>query len=76
MEFQNPEAVFAKTQHGVWTHNVIVLQEPTLRERQENMWASDLDYPYTDWKHEVGDSNTTLGYWEWVERQREQEGDR
>ena len=29
-------------------------------------WSSYPDYPVEDWKAEVANGNTRLGYWEWV----------
>ncbi len=35
------------------------------------VWGSDPDYPVADWQYEVANDDTRLGYWEWVEAQRE-----
>lgn len=40
------------------------------RQRPEDIWASDDDYPVEDWQYEVSEDNTRLGYWEWVQHQR------
>jgi hypothetical protein len=37
-----------------------------LREANGGHWGEHPDYPLRDWRHEVGDDNTRLGYWEWV----------
>jgi len=34
-------------------------------------WGNDPCYPRADWQHEVAENNTSLGYWEWVDAQRE-----
>lgn len=34
-------------------------------------WGSDDTYPRADWEYEVGNGDTNLGYWEWVDNQRE-----
>lgn len=63
------------TRFGEWTFDSMVLEEPSLRELQEDVWASDPDHPKQDWKDEVENDETHLGYWEWVESQREQQAD-
>jgi hypothetical protein len=30
-------------------------------------WADCSDYPREDWKYEVANGDTSLGYWDWVE---------
>ncbi len=62
-----------QTRYGVWKLDSVVIQEPTLREMQEDLWASDPDYPKAGWKEEVDRDETHLGYWEWVESNREQD---
>jgi hypothetical protein len=32
----------------------------------EDMWGQHPDYPRTDWKYEVSNGDTNLGYWEWL----------
>ncbi len=59
------------TRFGYWTYDSVVIVEPALRERVTDPWSSDLDFPREAWKHEVSADNTTLGYWEWVEEERE-----
>jgi len=34
-------------------------------------WGSHPQFPREDWKYEVANSDTTLGYWEWVKAQLE-----
>ncbi len=37
------------------------------------LWGSDEKYPVADWQFEVANDDTRLGYWDWVEHQREAE---
>lgn len=36
-------------------------------------WSDDPDYPISDWKYEVQNDDTRLGYLAWIERQRERD---
>lgn len=38
-----------------------------------NWWKNDETYPWRTWMDEVTSDNTRLGYWEWVENQRNME---
>jgi hypothetical protein len=38
-------------------------------------WGNDEEYPRCDWASEVADNNTNLGYWDWVDNQRESNDD-
>ena len=40
-----------------------------------SVWDEDPDYPVDDWQHEVANDDTRLGYWPWVEDQKEAEED-
>jgi len=33
---------------------------------EENHWADFEDYPLSDWKYEVANDDTRVGYWVWV----------
>jgi hypothetical protein len=44
---------------------------PSLADQNGGHWGEHPDYPARDWKHEVVDGNTRLGYWDWVEAQIE-----
>lgn len=33
-------------------------------------WGGDKEFPVIDWKYEVANDETLLGYWEWVANQR------
>jgi len=36
-------------------------------------WSDDPRHPVEDWKAEVANNETRLGYWAWVEQQREED---
>ena len=38
-------------------------------------WGSDNQFPVEDWKYEVENNDTRLGYHEWLTVKREQEED-
>ena len=40
----------------------------------DSIWDDDPDHPVADWQYEVANNDTRLGYWQWVEAQREWEG--
>ena len=33
---------------------------------REGPWGEHFDYPRADWKHEVSEGDTNLGYWDWA----------
>ena len=35
----------------------------------ENYWGENERFPLQDWKLEVSENNTRLGYWDWVQVQ-------
>jgi hypothetical protein len=39
--------------------------------KQDNLWNDVPEYPREDWKREVANDDTNLGYWEWVNNQFE-----
>ena len=43
--------------------------------KTEDVWADDPDHPRELWQYEVGNGETTLGYWDWVQHQREASSD-
>lgn len=45
-----------------------------VRQCGDNLWGSCEQYPTSDWKHEVEDGATVLGYWEWVISMAEADG--
>jgi hypothetical protein len=49
------------------------VREIPLSEKVENVWSSDDTYPRRDWRKEVANNDTNLGYWEWVQAMRETE---
>ncbi len=65
----------ALTQQEIWQLICDTAPKLTLRQQQEDVWASDPDFPKGDWKYEVENDSTHQGYWEWVESQREQQAD-
>lgn len=42
--------------------------------QERDFWGSDADFPVADWQYEVANDDTRLGYWEWVDAQREARG--
>jgi hypothetical protein len=34
---------------------------------ERDLWSNDNRYPRADWKYDVVNGNTNLGYWDWVE---------
>lgn len=36
-----------------------------------NHWEENADYPIADWKYEVANDDTRLGYWDWIENREE-----
>ena len=36
----------------------------------DEYWSEDPDFPLDDWKYEVKDDSTRLGYWEWVAQRK------
>jgi hypothetical protein len=41
----------------------------------ESCWDEHADYPVADWRHEVAEDNTRLGYIDWVNHQQEAAAD-
>jgi len=39
---------------------------------QENPWIDDPEYPSSEWRQEVAEDNTRLGYLEWVGHKRDE----
>ena len=40
-------------------------------EGQDYWQSEDSDYPVSDWKYEVSNGDTRMGYWEWAQNARE-----
>jgi len=38
---------------------------------EQDIWKEDPEWTRNDWHREVRDDNTLLGYWDWVEHQKE-----
>jgi hypothetical protein len=54
----------------------IFMLSDTFGQREENLWRRDVeDFPLNDWRYEVSNDDTRLGYWEWVAKQREMHGE-
>lgn len=49
-------------------HNFIVREE---KKAERDPWGEDPEYSRADWCHVAGDNDTSLGYWDWVDRKRE-----
>lgn len=41
-------------------------------DERNDYWGEDEDCPSEDWRYDVANGDTRLGYWEWVEHQNEQ----
>lgn len=48
---------------------VVPIQE--VHEPERDPWGEDPEYPRKDWKHEVANDDTQLGYWDWVKHKKE-----
>ena len=44
-----------------------------LKVRDDDVWREIAKYPREDWRYEVGNGDTNLGYWDWVIHQWESE---
>lgn len=38
-------------------------------------WSEHHRFPVADWKYEVANDDTRMGYWDWVEHKIETDGD-
>ena len=45
-----------------------IIEEP--REEPEVLWGQHYLHNRAEWKHEVANGDTNLGYWDWVEHQK------
>lgn len=41
-------------------------QEEELREKHGGFWGEHPEFPVVDWKYDVDNGDTRLGYWAWV----------
>lgn len=64
---------FDMTTNGLcWRFRPETTHELAQRIRGGDPWQHEHpDYPKSDWRHEVANDDTLLGYWEWVEHQIE-----
>lgn len=44
-----------------------------LKDKFGGNWGKHPDYPVEDWKYEVTNGSTRLGYWEWIEAKQQEE---
>jgi hypothetical protein len=44
-----------------------------LADQHGGIWGEHPDYPVSDWRAEVSNNDTRLGYWDWVMSQMEQD---
>lgn len=47
------------------------IQLPLVLPEPPDVWGEDPDQPRSDWKYEVQNGDTNLGYWEWVQHRKE-----
>jgi len=48
------------------------LSEPsTIASAVDDVWSEDTEFPREDWRLDVQNCDTSLGYWDWVNSQRE-----
>ncbi len=40
----------------------------------DGLWGEHPDFPSEDWRYEVNNEDTVLGYWEWCTHKEEEEG--
>ena len=52
-----------------------IVTTPPLREQVSDVWTEDPKHDKQDWRYQVANDYTTLGYWEWVDSRREQTSD-
>ena len=45
--------------------------EQSMQEMHGGLWGEHPVYPITDWRNEVSNDDTRLGYWDWVAHQLE-----
>jgi len=49
--------------------------DDTTPQLEPSYWSEDGQYPLKDWQHAVLEDCTRMGYWQWVEMQRDLRGD-
>ena len=50
------------------------LVDPVVAQCGGDLWGECLQFPKADWKYEVENDDTILGYWEWAVHQAESDG--
>ena len=53
----------------------VFMMSPVAATREADVWGEVAKYPREDWRHEVSNNDTSLGYWEWVAHQIEVHGE-
>ena len=48
-----------------------VVVEPAARPDDRDPWGEDPEWPRKDWARECSENDTSLGYWDWVDSQKE-----
>lgn len=51
---------------------VLALQKHYDNQAKDGRWGEHPVYSYEDWRYEVMERNTRIGYWEWVLHQIEE----
>jgi len=49
---------------------VLVANQALDKNAPLNVWGEDEQFPREDWRYEVTNDDTNLGYWEWVKSMR------
>ena len=44
-----------------------------MKHHTKTPWGENPDWPVCDWQYDVASNDTRLGYWEWVEHNKESE---
>jgi hypothetical protein len=57
--------------HNETVGDCVLLDDHGDEVKDHDLWGEDKSYPRADWRYEVGNEDTNLGYWEWVEHQKE-----
>ena len=68
LNFDNFENVREKWKSGYYMSQRFFKNEPCCA--VDSYWDEDKDYPVQDWKYEISNDDTRLGYQEWVKHQK------
>ena len=47
------------------------IHKEIIKTEASDPWGEDPKHPRKDWRHDVADDNTSLGYWDWVDSIKE-----